>query len=45
LTDESLVAMYAHVEVEKDSESTDYVVCLRVAPGAPLLHWVAVHWP
>jgi hypothetical protein len=45
LTDESPVAMYAHVEVEKDSESTDYYVCLRTAPGAPLLHRVAVYAP
>lgn len=45
VTDGSPVAMCAHVEVEKDSESTDYFVCLRVAPGAPLLHRVAVHAP
>ena len=45
LTDESPVAMYAHVEVEEGSESTGYYVCLRAAPGAPVLHRLAVQRP
>ena len=45
LTDESPVAMYAHVEVEHGSESTGYYVCLRAAPDAPVLHRIAVQRP
>ena len=45
LTDESPVTMYAHVEVEEGSDSTAYYVCLRSAPGAPVLQRVAVHRP
>jgi hypothetical protein len=45
LSDESPVTMYAHVEVEDRPDSTAYYVCLRAAPGAPVLHRLAVERP
>jgi hypothetical protein len=45
LTDESPVAMYAHIEVEEGAGSTAYYVCLRAAPDAPVRHRVAIHRP
>jgi hypothetical protein len=45
LTDESPVAMYAHVEVDQGAESAEYYVCLRAAPDAPVLQRVAIHRP
>ncbi len=45
LTDESPVAMYAHIEVEEGSDSTAYYVCLRAAPDAPVQHRIAIYRP
>jgi len=45
LTDESPVAMYAHIEVEEGSGSTAYYVCLRAAPDAPVQQRLAIHRP
>jgi hypothetical protein len=45
LSEASPLDMYAHVEVEDDSESTDYYVCLRAAPAKPVLHRVPVQRP
>jgi hypothetical protein len=45
LTDESPVAMYAHIEVDEGSDPTAYYVCLRVAPDAPVLQRIAIHRP
>jgi len=41
LTDESPVAMVAHVEVD----GTAYYVCLRAAPDTPVQQRIAVHKP
>ena len=45
LTDESPVTMYANVEVQEGAGATAYYVCLRTAPGAPLLHRLAIERP
>jgi hypothetical protein len=45
LTDESPVAMYAHIEVDERPDSGAYYVCLRAAPDAPVLQRVAIHRP
>jgi hypothetical protein len=45
LSDESPVAMYAHIEVEGSADSTAYYLCLRAAPDAPVLQRVAIHRP
>jgi hypothetical protein len=45
LSEANPVDMYAHVEVEDDSESTDYYVCLRVAPAEAVLHRLPVQRP